>query len=95
MAHLMRLAIGGEADLADCSLPEGVRPVERRDCDVTAIEEDEAEKPMLKTVVTPFGVLFATLGWFALASQYWIAMTGDVGPEPVARTINFFSYFTI
>jgi hypothetical protein len=95
MAHLMRLAIGGEADLADCSLPEGVRPVERRDCDVKTIAEGEAEKPMFKTVVTPFRVGVAALGWFALAFQYWIAMTGDVGPEPVARTINFFSYFTI
>lgn len=50
---------------------------------------------MFKTVVTPFRVIVASLGWFALASQYWIAMTGEVGPEPVARTINFFSYFTI
>ncbi|WP_439541831.1 Pr6Pr family membrane protein [Hyphomicrobium sp.] len=40
-------------------------------------------------------VLAAAIGWFALALQYWLVMTGDIGPDPVNRTINFFSYFTI
>lgn len=35
------------------------------------------------------------IGWFALILQYWLLMTGDVGPDPIHRTINFFSYFTI
>ena len=37
----------------------------------------------------------AAIGWFAVALQYWLVMTGDIGPDPVNRTINFFSYFTI
>ena len=37
----------------------------------------------------------ALLGWFALGLQYWLMMTGRTGPDPLHRTINFFSYFTI
>jgi hypothetical protein len=40
-------------------------------------------------------MLAALLGWFAIGLQYWLVMTGDIGPDPVNRTINFFSYFTI
>lgn len=40
-------------------------------------------------------VLAAAIGWFAVILQYWLVITGDVGPDPVNRTINFFSYFTI
>ncbi len=39
--------------------------------------------------------LAAAIGWFAVALQYWLVITGDIGPDPVNRTINFFSYFTI
>lgn len=46
-------------------------------------------------MVLPFRIVVATLGWLALSIQYWIAMTGVAGPAPLARTINFFSYFTI
>lgn len=42
-----------------------------------------------------FRLLAAGIGWFALALQYWLAMTGDAGPGPLQRSINFFSYFTI
>lgn len=42
-----------------------------------------------------FRLIAAAVGWFALALQYWLVMTGDIGPEPVGRTINFFSYFTV
>lgn len=40
-------------------------------------------------------ILAAAIGWFAVALQYWLVITGDIGPDPVNRTINFFSYFTI
>ena len=35
------------------------------------------------------------LGWLALALQYWLLMSGNIGPDAISRTINFFSYFTI
>lgn len=37
----------------------------------------------------------AAIAWFALGVQYWLLMTGPTGPDPLGRTINFFSYFTI
>lgn len=37
----------------------------------------------------------AVIGWFAVILQYALVMTGDAGPGPVERTINFFSFFTI
>jgi hypothetical protein len=37
----------------------------------------------------------ALIGFTAIALQYWLVMTGDTGPDPLNRTINFFSYFTI
>lgn len=44
---------------------------------------------------TIFRVIAAAIGWFALGLQYWLLMTGDIGPGPLGRTVNFFSYFTI
>ncbi len=35
-----------------------------------------------------FRLIAAAIGWFALALQYWLVMTGDIGPEPVGRTIT-------
>ena len=46
-------------------------------------------------MVVLYRSLAALVGWFALALQYWLVMTGDIGPDPFNRTINFFSYFTI
>lgn len=46
----------------------------------------------MKTVLR---TLAAALGWFAIGLQYWLVITGDIGPDPVNRTINFFSFFTI
>jgi len=46
-------------------------------------------------MVTVLRTLAAAIGWCALGLQYWLVMTGDIGPDPVNRTINFFSYFTI
>lgn len=46
-------------------------------------------------MVAAYRSLAALIGWFALGLQYWLVMTGDIGPDPVNRTINFFSYFTI
>lgn len=46
-------------------------------------------------MATGLRTLAAVIGWFAVALQYWLVITGDVGPDPVNRTINFFSYFTI
>ncbi len=46
-------------------------------------------------MVTIFRTLAAAIGWFAVVLQYWLVITGDVGPDPINRTINFFSYFTI
>lgn len=40
-------------------------------------------------------LLAAAVGWFGVALQYYLVITGDIGPDPVNRTINFFSYFTI
>jgi len=37
----------------------------------------------------------ATIVSLAIALQYYLVMTGHIGPGPVGRTINFFSYFTI
>ena len=42
-----------------------------------------------------FRMAAGLLGWFALALQYGLVMAGTIGPEPIGRTINFFSYFTI
>jgi hypothetical protein len=44
---------------------------------------------------TGFCTAAATIGWLAIILQYWLVMSGDTGPDPVNRTINFFSYFTI
>lgn len=46
-------------------------------------------------MATALRALAAAVGWFAVGLQYWLVMTGDAGPDPVNRTINFFSYFTI
>ena len=42
-----------------------------------------------------FQMAAGLLGWFALALQYGLVMSGDFDTGPFARTINFFSYFTI
>ncbi len=42
-----------------------------------------------------FRTLAAAIGWLAVGLQYWLVITGDIGPGPISRTINFFSYFTI
>ncbi len=39
--------------------------------------------------------LAAALGWFALGLQYWLMMHADAPTDPLNRTINFFSFFTI
>jgi hypothetical protein len=44
---------------------------------------------------TGFCTTAATIGWLAIILQYWLVMSGDTGPDPLSRTINFFSYFTI
>ena len=46
-------------------------------------------------MATYFRAIAAAIGWFAVILQYWLVMKGDIGPGPVNRTINFFSYFTI
>lgn len=46
-------------------------------------------------MATALRALAAAVGWFAVGLQYWLVITGDAGPDPVNRTINFFSYFTI
>lgn len=44
---------------------------------------------------TGLRTLAAAVGWFAVVLQYWLAITGDAGADPINRTLNFFSYFTI
>ena len=44
---------------------------------------------------TVYRVVFGLIGLAALALQYWLVMVGDIGPGPLGRTINFFSYFTV
>ena len=46
-------------------------------------------------MTTSLRALAAAIGWFAIVLQYWLVITGDIGPDPLNRTINFFSYFTI
>jgi hypothetical protein len=45
------------------------------------------------------GKLFRTaagiLGWIALALQYALVLTGNLGADSFTRSVNFFSYFTI
>jgi hypothetical protein len=45
-------------------------------------------------IETGFRIVAAALGWFAIITQYSL-MAANAGPHLVARTINFFSYFTI
>lgn len=45
--------------------------------------------------MTAYRMLAALIGWGALALQYWLMMNADAPTDPVNRTINFFSYFTI
>ena len=42
-----------------------------------------------------FRMAAGLLGWFALALQYGLVMSGDFNTGAITRTINFFSYFTI
>lgn len=46
-------------------------------------------------MATGLRALAAAIGWGAVILQYWLVITGDIGPDPINRTINFFSYFTI
>jgi hypothetical protein len=46
-------------------------------------------------MATSLRALAAAIGWFAVILQYGLVITGDIGPDPLNRTINFFSYFTI
>lgn len=46
-------------------------------------------------MATGLRALAAAIGWGAVILQYWLVITGDIGPDPVNRTINFFSFFTI
>ena len=39
-----------------------------------------------------YRITVAALCWLALVLQYWLSMTGPIGPGPFARTINFFSH---
>ena len=45
--------------------------------------------------MTAYRFVAAALGWLALGLQYWLMMTADAPTDPVNRTINFFSFFTI
>ena len=42
-----------------------------------------------------YRLLVAITGGFAIALQYYLVMVGEAGPNPLSRTINLFSYFTI
>jgi hypothetical protein len=42
-----------------------------------------------------FRMTAGILGLLALALQYWLVLTSNIGPDLIGRTINFFSYFTI
>ena len=45
--------------------------------------------------MTAYRFLAAALGWCALGLQYWLMMHADAPTDPLNRTINFFSFFTI
>ncbi len=45
-------------------------------------------------VETGFRIIAASLGWFAIITQYSLMAT-NAGPHLIERTVNFFSYFTI
>lgn len=47
------------------------------------------------TASRAYRTVFALVGWFALALQYWLALTGDTGKGVAELTLNFFSYFTV
>ena len=47
------------------------------------------------TVSRVYRTVFALVGWFALALQYGLSLTGDSGKGPAELTLNFFSYFTV
>ena len=42
-----------------------------------------------------FRMAAGILGWAALSLQYALVLTGTLGADPITRSINFFSYFTI
>lgn len=42
-----------------------------------------------------FRIIAAVIGWLALILQYGLVIAGNIGPSPLGRTINFFSYFTV
>lgn len=42
-----------------------------------------------------YRAVFACVGWFAVALQYWVTITGNLGQSLGELSLNFFSYFTI
>jgi hypothetical protein len=49
----------------------------------------------LNDVSARFRIVAAAIGALALILQYLLVLVGDLGPGPLGRTVNFFSYFTI
>lgn len=47
------------------------------------------------TASRAYRTVFALVGWFAIALQYWLTLTGDTGKSAAELTLNFFSYFTV
>jgi hypothetical protein len=43
---------------------------------------------------TGYRVVVSALGWFAIILQYWLIASTRSGPDLVAWTINYFSFFT-
>lgn len=46
-------------------------------------------------MATAFRAVFAVIGWFALALQYWLSITTNPDRTTAELTLNFFSYFTV
>ncbi len=44
---------------------------------------------------TVYRALFALVGWFALALQYWLSITTNPDRTTAELNLNFFSYFTV
>ena len=43
---------------------------------------------------TGYRVVVSALGWFAIILQYWLIASTRSGPDLVAWTVNYFSFFT-
>jgi len=46
-------------------------------------------------MATPFRIVAAALGWFALALQFSLQLAPDIAPWSPAHALRFFSFFTI